>query len=46
MSAAHRLHADEIIWSVLVLVGIVTVMGLYQLDRIVAGPKSAGPNVV
>lgn len=33
MSVAHRFGADEIIWGGLILIGLATVAGLYQLDR-------------
>lgn len=33
MSVAHRFGADEIVWGGLILIGLATVAGLYQLDR-------------
>ncbi|GAB3008298.1 MDR family MFS transporter [Mycobacterium bourgelatii] len=33
MSVAHRLGSDEIVWGVLILVGVATIAGLYRLDR-------------
>jgi uncharacterized membrane protein len=41
MSAAHRWNADEIVWSGIILVGLVAVIGLYQLDRIFAGLRQS-----
>ncbi|MGV7901617.1 MFS transporter [Mycobacterium kansasii] len=37
MSAAHRFHADELVWSALVVVGLLAVAGLYRLDNCVIG---------
>ncbi|WP_204079571.1 MDR family MFS transporter [Mycobacterium riyadhense] len=41
MTAAHRWNADELVWSGLILVGLVAVFGLYRLDG--SGPR---PSVV
>ncbi|SOJ57259.1 Multidrug resistance protein MdtH [Mycobacterium simulans] len=39
MTAAHRWDADELVWSGLILLGLVAVLGLYRLDR--SGARSS-----
>lgn len=34
MSVAHRLHADELVWGGLILVGLLTVLALHRLARV------------
>lgn len=38
MSVAHRIHADEIVWGGLILIGLVAALGLYRLDRHAVAP--------
>lgn len=39
MSAAHQFGTDEIIWLTLIVVGLVTVVGLHQLDTYSPGVR-------
>lgn len=45
ISVGHRLNADELVWGVIILVGLITVAGLYRLaDGLVEQPRASHPS--